>query len=98
MAISVYESLIAYRIASMSQESVNISQSIISLFKGYLRFVEYLKKLSKPKKGKGKKDKDKGKDGNDTTIKKGGRSPAIKMPNTILDLDTISKSMILLYK
>lgn len=96
MAISVYESLMAFRIGSVSPVSENISQNILSLFKGYQRFVEYLKKFSKPKKGKGKKDKDK--DGNDTTIKKGGRPPILKLPNTILDLDIISKSMILLYE
>ncbi|XP_001605378.1 Fanconi anemia group I protein [Nasonia vitripennis] len=99
LAISVYESLIAYKIASWSQVSVNISQSVISLFKGYSNLVEYLKRTNKTKKGpgKGKKDKDKDKDGNDTTIKKPGRPAAIKMPPTVMDFDTVAKSMILLY-
>ena len=94
----------AYKLASWSQESVNTGQSIIALFKGYSRFVDYMKKLSKVKKGGGKgkkdKDKDKDKDGNDTTTKKANRQPAVntKLPNTVLDFDIISKSIVLLYK
>lgn len=100
LAISVYESLIAYRIASWSKVSVNVGQSIIALYKGYMNLVDYLRKTNKTKKGpgKGKKDKDKDKDGNDTTIKKPGRPAAIKMPQTVMDFDTVAKSMILLYK
>lgn len=91
----MYESLIAYRIASWSLDSVNIGASVIALYKGYWRLTEYLKKLGKSKKGaKGKKDKD----GNDTTMKKPGRPANIKMPNTVMDFDTITKAIILLYK
>lgn len=99
LMISIYEALIAFRIGSWSQNSENVGQSIISLYKGYLRFVEYIKRLSKMKKGgKGKKDKDKDKDGNDTTFKKPGRPAVVKMPNTVMDFDTISKSLVLLYE
>lgn len=100
VAISVYESLIAYRIASWSQDSVSIGQSVIGLYKGYLRLVEYLKKLGKSKKGaKAKKDKDKDAVGNDTTMKKpGGRAATVRMPSTVMDFDTVSKTLILLYK
>ena len=100
-AISVFEALIAYRIASWSVDSVNVGQSVIALYKGHLRLVEYLKRVSKMNKGpgrKGKKDKDKDKDGNDVTIKKAGRPTAIKLPNTVMDFDTVSKSIILLLK
>ncbi|KAJ8664238.1 hypothetical protein QAD02_005900 [Eretmocerus hayati] len=99
-AMSVYEALMAYRIASWSTDSVNTGASVIALFKGYHRLVEYLKRISKKKPGgKGKKDKakDKDKDGNDTTTKKGGRPAAIKLPNTVMDFDTIAKSIVLLY-
>ena len=97
IAISVYEALIAYRITSWSLDSVDIGQSIINLFRGYLRLTEHLRKFGKKKGGKAKKDKDKDKDGNDT-IKKGGRPATIKLPNTIMDFDTISKCIVLLYK
>ncbi|KAL7305316.1 hypothetical protein TKK_0002446 [Trichogramma kaykai] len=101
LAISVYESLLTFRIASWSQNSENICGSIISLFKGYSRLVEFFKKLGKSKKGgKGKKDKEK--DANDTTIKKGGKGGGshinAKLPNTVMDLDAISKCINILYK
>ncbi|XP_011502172.1 PREDICTED: Fanconi anemia group I protein homolog [Ceratosolen solmsi marchali] len=97
IAISVYETLIAYKIASWSLNSLEVGQSIISLFKGYTRLTEYLKNLSKSRKGGGKGKKDKSKDGNDTTIKKSGRMNTIKLPNTVMSFETISKSIVLLY-
>lgn len=67
--ISVYEALIAYKIASWSLDSVNIGRSVLALYKGYQRLVDYLKKSSKSKKGDGKK-KDKDKDNDNATVKK----------------------------
>ncbi|XP_058794927.1 Fanconi anemia group I protein homolog [Phymastichus coffea] len=97
LTISIFESLMAFRIMSWSQYSGNIGQSIISLYKGYMRFVEYIKRVGKKKGGKGKKDKDKDKDTNDITLKKSGRPTTLKLPNTVMDFDTLSKSIVLLY-
>ena len=41
---------------------------------------------------------DKSKDNNEITIKKSGRTIDIKLLNTVMDLDTIYKSLVLLYK
>ena len=51
----------------------------------------------KSKKGEGKSKKDK--DANDTTMnKKPGRPSVFKLPNTIMDLETIYKILCVLYE
>lgn len=41
--MTVHEALMAYKIGSWSNESVNSAQSINSLFKGYSELVEFSK-------------------------------------------------------
>lgn len=54
-------------------------------------------RVSKPKKGDGKAKKDK--DANDTTLnKRAGRPVGVKLPNTIMNLETVHKILCLLYE
>ncbi|XP_043276970.1 Fanconi anemia group I protein [Venturia canescens] len=97
LLITVYEALMAYRIGGWSTESVQVSQNINSLFKSYSELVKFCTRISKPKKGDGKAKKDK--DGNDTTLnKRAGRPVGVKLPNTIMNLETIHKMLCLLYE
>ena len=96
LTISVIEALIGYKISSWSIDSVDNGRTVATLHKKYHLFTEYLKKSTKPKKGDAKNKKDK--DGNDTVFKKPGRNLTIKLPNTVLDFDIISRSVELLYK
>ncbi|XP_012250897.2 Fanconi anemia group I protein [Athalia rosae] len=93
--ITVYEALIAYRIVTWTKESVNPAHKVYLLFEGYNRLIARTKPMGKAKKGEGKKKKDK--DVTDATFKKPGRAHTLKLSPTILDLDTISKVVSLLY-
>ncbi|XP_014217237.1 Fanconi anemia group I protein homolog [Copidosoma floridanum] len=95
-ALSMYEALLAFRIGSWSSESDSeVGYNVLGLFKAYSRLLEFARKIGKSKKGKGKKDKDK----NDTTmaglVKKRG-PVGFKPLNTVMDLETITKSIVLL--
>ncbi|XP_046613959.1 Fanconi anemia group I protein [Neodiprion virginianus] len=93
--ITVYEALIAYRIVTWSNDSTNPAHKIYTLFDGYNRLITRTKPAPKVKKGEGKKKKDK--DVTDASFKKPGRNVAIKLPQTILDLETVLKIVTLLY-
>ncbi|XP_015609522.1 Fanconi anemia group I protein isoform X2 [Cephus cinctus] len=92
---NVYEALMSFRILSWCSTSVRTAKNIFELFEGYNRLSNFNKQMSKSKKGdaKGKKDKDTTTD----TKKAGGKPTVIKLPNTIMDLDTMSKILTLLY-
>lgn len=93
--ITVYEALIGYRIVTWTRDSASPAHKVYSLFEGYNRLVIRTKPAGKVKKGEGKKKKDK--DASDVSFKRPGRNVAIKLLPTILDLDTVSKIVSLLY-
>ncbi|XP_012279084.1 Fanconi anemia group I protein [Orussus abietinus] len=95
LMISTYEALMAFRIMGWSTQSAHVGQNVYSLFKGYSRLVDFSKRINKTKKGEAKK---KDKDATNTTIKKSGRSAAMKLPATVLDLDTIYRILSLLFQ
>ncbi|XP_076166538.1 Fanconi anemia complementation group I isoform X2 [Ptiloglossa arizonensis] len=96
IAITIYEALMAFRIGECLKNNQESSNKIDDLFKGYSRLVDFTKlqsiKIKKIDGGKTKKDRD----ANNTT-RKHGRLNNIKIPNTIMDLDTIYQSLLLLY-
>ncbi|KZC06011.1 Fanconi anemia group I protein like protein [Dufourea novaeangliae] len=97
ITITIYEALIAFRIGEWSlRENSDICYSVEDLFRGYSRSVDFIKMQSiKTKKIDGAKAK-KDKDVNNTT-KKLIRSSNIKIPSTVMDLDTIYQCLSLLY-
>lgn len=96
LTISVCEALIAYKFCSWSKDSDHNAQSIKALFKTYLYFIDFLKKSNKVKKGDSKKvDKDATTDR--SMIRKNTRANTLKVPNTVMDIQTVYKMLSLLY-
>ncbi|XP_076241855.1 Fanconi anemia complementation group I [Calliopsis andreniformis] len=96
MAIMIYEALIAFRVGEWSKGNRENYSKINDLFKGYTRSVDFIKtqstKIKRVDGGKGKKDKDV-----NTTMRKLIKSNNIKIPNTVMDLETIYQCLLLLY-
>ncbi|XP_054003453.1 Fanconi anemia group I protein isoform X2 [Hylaeus anthracinus] len=96
IAVTIYEALMAFRIGECVKGNQGSYGKINDLFNGYMRLGDFVKMQStKTKKFDGNKSK-KDKDASNTT-KKHGKSNNIKMPSTIMDLDTIHQALILLY-
>ncbi|XP_078053426.1 Fanconi anemia complementation group I isoform X2 [Augochlora pura] len=96
MAITIYEALIAFRIGQwFSKESSTICGSIENLFEGYARSIDLIKmqsiKTKKADSGKAKKNKN-----TSHVTRKSVKFPHVKIPMTIMDLDTIRQSLSLL--
>ncbi|EEZ98882.2 Fanconi anemia group I protein homolog-like Protein [Tribolium castaneum] len=92
-AMSVYEALIGYKFHSWELDSENNGKQIKGLFEGYLRLSNCLKTVNKPKKS------DKNKTENDTTLKKEQKSSnRLKLPETVLDFQVLSKIMSFLHE
>ncbi|XP_011335090.1 Fanconi anemia group I protein homolog isoform X2 [Ooceraea biroi] len=96
LIIKIYEALMAYRIGAWSVDSTDTAQSVISLFKGYTRFVEVTKHAPKVKKGEGKNKKTQT-DVNNTPVRKAGRPSQMKLSPSIIGLSTVCKSLSLFY-
>ncbi|XP_011882378.1 PREDICTED: Fanconi anemia group I protein isoform X2 [Vollenhovia emeryi] len=94
LTIKIYEALISFRIDAWSVNCTDTAQNIKSLFKGYMRFVEFTKHIPKAKKGEGKNKRTQT-DAN--TTKKAVRLGNIKLPPSIMDLSTVHKSLSLFY-
>nr|XP_031847431.1 Fanconi anemia group I protein homolog [Nomia melanderi] len=95
MAIMIHEALIAFQIGELSlKERPEICSNIENLFKGYTCLVDLIKQPTKTKKvdGKTKKNKD-----ISNVTRKVAKSDSIKIPTTIMDLDTIHQCLSLLY-
>ncbi|XP_043789127.1 Fanconi anemia group I protein isoform X2 [Apis laboriosa] len=96
MAIEICEALIAFRIGEWSKGNDKVLNNINDLFKAYTRLVDFIKmqstKMKKTDNSKNKKDKDV-----NNTTKKSIKSNNIKIPNTIMDLDVIRQSLLLLF-
>ncbi|XP_033210812.1 Fanconi anemia group I protein homolog isoform X3 [Belonocnema kinseyi] len=95
LTISICEALIAYRFGAWSVDSVHFAENVVSLFKSYIRFVDFLKRSNKAKKGDTKSKADK--DVTDKSFRKTTRAATLKLPNTVIDLDTAFKMLSLLY-
>ncbi|XP_043247785.1 Fanconi anemia group I protein-like isoform X2 [Colletes gigas] len=96
IAITICEALMAFRIGEYSKGNEESCRKIDDLFKGYTRLVDFVKmqsiKMRKADGGKRKKDKDP-----NNTTRKHDKSSNIKVPDTIMDLDTVHQSLLLLY-
>ncbi|XP_012153284.2 Fanconi anemia complementation group I isoform X2 [Megachile rotundata] len=96
VTVTIYEALTAFRIGECSKGNIECFSKIDDLFKCYTRSVDFIKtqstKMKKLDNGKGKKDKDV-----NNTSRKFVKSNSIKVPNTVMDLDTICQSLLLLY-
>lgn len=123
LTISVCEALIAFKFGSWSKDSDHTAQNINSLFKTYIRFIDFLKPVSffftslnsylffvllkinncffiqksnKSKKGDPKKvDKDVT---DRSMIRKNTRAVTLKLPNTVMDIQTVHKMLSLLFE
>ncbi|XP_076759564.1 Fanconi anemia complementation group I [Xylocopa sonorina] len=94
-SIGIYEALIAFRIGERLNGDRDSFHQINDLFNVYTELMDFIKAQStKTKKvnGKNKKNKDA-----NTTIKKSAKSNDVKIPQTIMDLDVIRQSLLLLF-
>lgn len=103
--MSVYEALIGYKFHSWELDSENNGKQVNDLFQGYLRLLQCLKNVYKPKKGdKKKKDPNKTtqQTTTNTTLKKDGQKSSslksLKLPNTVLDFQVLSKIISFLHE
>ncbi|XP_066260512.1 Fanconi anemia group I protein homolog [Euwallacea similis] len=103
--ISVFEALMGYKIAMLSPGCENQCGIINSLFQGYLKFLQFGKNLSKPKKTKkadkntprGDKTTQKSQTQYDSSRRIGdgakNASKTFKCPDTLLDLSVVEKGL-----